>query len=121
MNRLTIIGNLGNAPEMRYTRSEKAVANFSVAVNERWTDGSGERREKTEWFQVTAWNGLAEACQNHLDKGSRVLVEGSISLDTWRGQDGQTRSNIADRATNVVFLDYRNRDANDGDADDLPW
>lgn len=120
MNRLTIIGNLGAAPEMRYTPTDKAVANFSVAVNERWNDSAGERREKTTWFRVTAWNGLAEVCQNYLDKGSRVLVEGSVSLDAWKGQDGQTRSDIAVNATQVVFLDHSNRDQAEED-DDLPW
>ncbi len=64
MNRLTIIANLGDSPEMRYTQTDKAVANFSVAVNERWTDSFGERHEKTTWFRVTASNGLAGVCQN---------------------------------------------------------
>lgn len=107
MNRLTITGNLGSDPEMRYTRSGAAFANFPVAVNERWTNSAGERQERTTWFQVTAWSGLAEVCQNYLSKGSKVLVEGSLSLDTWQGNDGQTRANLAVRATEVEFLDSR--------------
>ena len=80
---LTIaIGNLGRAPEMRYTGTGKAVANFSVAAE---TYGSDD----PEWFNITAWEKLAEICDQHLNKGDRVAIAGRLNLDSWDGNDGQ--------------------------------
>ena len=72
-NQIVIVGNLGNDPEMRYTPSGSPVTGFSVAVNESYVDRSGEKRDDTTWFRVSAWNKLAETCNEYLSKGKMVL------------------------------------------------
>jgi single-strand DNA-binding protein len=72
LNKVMIIGRLGKDPEMRYTASGSPVTTFSVAAGRQWKDGSGESREETEWFTVVTWNKLAEICNDHLRKASRV-------------------------------------------------
>jgi single-strand DNA-binding protein len=98
-----IIGNLGGDPEMRFTPDGKPVTNFSVAVNRRFTS-QGESREETEWFRVSAWNQLAERCQQFLTKGRQVYVEGRLQTRQWTGNDGQTRTSVEIVASDVVFL-----------------
>ena len=80
------------------------VTGFSVAVNESYVDRAGEKRDDTTWFRVSAWNKLAETCNEYLSKGKMVLVTGRVKLRTWEGDDGQPRSNIEVTATNVTFL-----------------
>lgn len=103
VNRIIIIGNLGNDPEMRFTPNGHAVTSFNVATNRRYTAG-GEQREETEWFTVTCWNKLAETCNQYLTKGQQVYVEGRVKLSTWDGQDGQQRSRMEINADQVRFL-----------------
>lgn len=109
--RLTIIGNLGQDPEMRYTSDGTPVTNFSVATNRRWTNADGSQGEETVWFRVTAWRRLAEVCNEYLEKGRQVLVEGRLRPDpesggprTWTGRDGQTRASFEVTAQTVKFL-----------------
>ena len=138
MNKILIIGNLGSDPEMRYTPNGNAVTSFSVATNRRYTTG-GETREETEWFRVSAWNRLAETCNQYLTKGSKVYVDGRLTSRSFQGNDGQTRFSLEVNATDVRFIDSRSStgtDASDsgnsnfGDSpvtdqveelDDLPW
>ena len=89
-NKITIIGNLGSDPEMRYTPSGSAVTSFSVATNRRYTR-NGETVDETEWFRVNAWGRLAETTNQYLEKGSLVYVEGRLSSRPWQTQDGQLR------------------------------
>ena len=96
---ITIVGNVGRDPEMRYTPTGKAVTNFSVAVNER----RGEQDVAT-WFKVTCWNGLAETVNQYLTKGRQVLVEGRIAVESWSGRDGQPQSTMTITANTVRFL-----------------
>lgn len=98
-----IIGNLGKDPEMRYTPSGKPVTTFSVAVNRK--SASAEGGEETDWFRVTAWNKLAETCNEFLSKGRRVFVEGRLQIRTWEGQDGQKRTSVEIVASDMVLLD----------------
>ena len=105
INRITIIGNLGNEPEMRFTPSGRPVTSFRVATNWRYTTPEGERKEETEWFSVVAWGRLAEQCNQFLTKGRLVYVEGRLRLRTWDGQDGQRRSRNEIVADRVKFLD----------------
>ena len=105
LNRITVIGNLGVDPEMRYTAQGVAVTNFSIAVNYRRTDASGERQEETEWFRVEAWRQLAELCNQYLIKGRRAYVEGRFRSREWQGNDGQTRRSNEIIADRVLFLD----------------
>jgi len=105
VNRITVIGNLGNEPEMRFTPSGRPVTSFRVATNWRYTTPDGERKEETEWFTVVAWGRLAEQCNQFLTKGRLIYVEGRLRLRTWEGQDGQRRARNEIVADRVKFLD----------------
>ena len=105
VNRVTVIGNLGSEPEMRFTPSGRPVTSFRVATNWRYTTPEGERREETEWFTVVAWGRLAEQCNQFLTKGRLVYVEGRLRMHTWEGQDGQRRARNEIVADRVKFLD----------------
>jgi len=105
VNRVTIIGNLGSEPEMRYTPGGRPVTSFRVATNWRYTTPEGERKEETEWFSVVAWGRLAEQCNQFLTKGRLVYVEGRLRMRSWEGQDGQRRSRNEIVADRVKFLD----------------
>lgn len=105
---IVIVGNVGRDPEMRYTPSGSAVTSFSVAVS----DGFGERK-KTIWFRVSAWEKLAETCNNYLKKGSKVLIEGRLNATdtgnprTYNRQDGTTAASFEVTANVVRFLSSR--------------
>lgn len=105
INRMTIIGNLGSEPEMRFTPSGRPVTSFRIATNWRYTTGEGERKEETEWFSVVAWGKLAEQCNQFLTKGRLVYVEGRLRMRMWEGQDGQKRARNEIIADRVKFLD----------------
>ena len=111
VNRMTIIGNLGSDPEMRFTPSGKPVTSFRVATNWKYTAADGERREETEWFNVVCWSQLAEQCNRFLTKGRLVFVEGRLRMNTWEGQDGQTRARNEIVADRVKFLDRQGQAA----------
>ena len=92
LNKATLIGNLGNDPEVRYMPSGGAVTNISLATTRRWKDKqSGEKRDHTEWHRVVFFNRLAEIAGEYLRKGSQVYIEGRIQTRKWQGQDGQDR------------------------------
>jgi single-strand DNA-binding protein len=108
---IIIVGNLGRDPEMRYTPSGQAVTNFSVAVNDSYTNSSGERIERTLWFRVSTWGKNAENCNQYLKKGRKVLVEGRMVGDpstggprTYNRQDGTTTASFEISASTVRFL-----------------
>ena len=103
MNKILIIGNVGGDPEMRYTPNGNPVTSFTVATNRRYTV-EGEQREETQWFRVSAWNRLAETCNQYVVKGMKVYVEGRFSSREWVGQDGQTRTSLEVTANDVRFL-----------------
>ena len=108
MNKILVIGNLGSDPEMRYTPNGNAVTSFSVATNRRYRTSDGETREETEWFRVNAWNRLGETCNQYLQRGSKVYVEGTLTSGAYLSNDGDPRASLDIRATEVRFLDSRN-------------
>lgn len=116
---LTIVGNLGGDPEMKYTPSGQAVTNLSVAANRKWTDGSGQLQEETIWFRVAVWGKMAEACNQYLSKGRQVFVKGRLRPDEnggpriWQDQNGNPRASFEVTATEVKFLGGRG-DSNGG-------
>jgi single-strand DNA-binding protein len=118
VNRMTIIGNLGSEPEMRFTPGGRPVTSFRVATNWRYTSPEGERREETEWFNVVCWSRLAEQCNQFLSKGRLVYVEGRLRMRTWEGQDGQTRSRNEIVADRVKFLDRQQNTTQPSDKSD---
>ena len=92
VNKVILVGNLGQKPEMRYTATQTAVANLSIATTESWKDKeSGENRDKTEWHRVVFFGNLAEIAEKYLDKGSSVYVEGKIQTRKWQDKDGNDR------------------------------
>lgn len=104
VNIVLLEGRLGRDPEARFTSSGRMVATFPIAVNEQWKNGEGERQENTSWFNVTAWNGLAETCVRYLCKGRRVLVQGRLRTEKYE-QDGEMQYFTKVIASNVTFLD----------------
>ena len=110
MNKITIIGHLGRDPEMRYTPQGTPVTDFSVATSRRFTDSMGERREETDWFRVSAWRQLAELCNQYLQKGSLVYVEGRLHTRTYEGNDGVMRFSNEVTANDVRFLNRPDRE-----------
>lgn len=89
MNKIIISGNLGKAPELRYTPKGTPVTSFSVATNERWVV-NGTKQQHTEWHDCVAWGNLGETVKKYLDKGSKVLVEGRINTRKYDDKDGNT-------------------------------
>ncbi len=106
--KLILVGNLGQDPEMRYTPDGTPVTSFSVATNKRWTTRDGQQGEKTVWFRVTAWRRLAETCSQYLTKGRQVLVEGELQEPrAWQGRDGEWRASLEVTAFTVKFVGGR--------------
>jgi len=92
INKVIIVGHLGNDPEMRSMPNGEAVANISVATSEAWTDkNTGERREVTEWHRIVFYRKLAEICGQYLKKGAQVYIEGRLRIRKWQDQNGQDR------------------------------
>jgi single-strand DNA-binding protein len=91
INKAIIIGNLGSDPEVRYTQSGTAVANFNVATTEKWKGQDGQMQEQTEWHRIVAFARLAEICSEYLSKGSKVYIEGRIQTRSWNDKDGNKR------------------------------
>ncbi|MBT8092725.1 MAG: single-stranded DNA-binding protein [Gammaproteobacteria bacterium] len=92
VNKVIIVGNLGQDPETRYMPSGAAVTNFTVATNESWKDKqTGEQKDRTEWHRVAMFNRLAEIAAEYLRKGSQVYIEGKLRTRKWQGQDGNDR------------------------------
>jgi single-strand DNA-binding protein len=102
---ITLVGNLGNDPELRLTPSGVSVANFSLAVNRTWTGQDGQRQDKTLWFRVTAWRKHAETVGQYLTKGQRVLVIGEIEeARAYTDREGNLRAALEVTAQTIKFL-----------------
>ena len=104
LNKVFLIGNLTKDPELRYTPNGTAVTNLRIAVNRRFKDRSGELKEDTCFITVTAWDKQAEICNQYLQKGKPVFVEGILQSRSWETTDGQKRSTIDIRAERIQFL-----------------
>jgi len=104
VNKVILIGNLGRDPELRYTQNGQAVANFTLATTENWTDKSGERVERTEWHRIVVWGRTGEMCAQYLSKGRTVYVEGRIQTREWEDKEGQKRKTTEINAQTVQFL-----------------
>ena len=107
LNKAMIIGRLGRDPEVRYTQGGQAVANFSIATDERWTDKSGEKNERTEWHKIVAWGRQAELAGEYLKKGRQVYVEGRLQTREYEDKEGVRRWSTEVVAQELQFLDSR--------------
>jgi single-strand DNA-binding protein len=104
LNKVMLIGNLGKDPELRFTPSGRAVARFSLATSEQWTDQQGQRQDRTEWHNVVVWGKQAESCGQYLSKGRQVFIEGSIRSRQYDDKEGQKRWITEVIAQRVQFL-----------------
>lgn len=111
LNRVVIMGNLGQDPELRYTQGQVPVCTLRVATTETWTGSDGQRQEQTEWHQIVVWNKQAENCAKYLAKGRSVLVEGRLRTRSWEDQKtGQKRYTTEIVAQSVQFIGGAQRD-----------
>jgi single-strand DNA-binding protein len=111
VNKVILIGNLGQEPELRYTGGGTAVCNMRLATNESYTNRDGEEVQKTEWHNVVAWGRLGEVCNEYLDKGSQVYFEGSLQTREWEDRDGNARYTTEVKAQEMMFLDSNRQGA----------
>ena len=126
LNQVTLIGNLGRDPELKYTNSGKAVCNFTIATTERWKDQQGQKQEKTEWHNISVWGNVAENCDKFLSKGSSVCVVGKLQTSSYEKEDHKFyRTEIV--AHNVQFLNTKNSEpkneptSDNFNSDDIPF
>jgi len=112
VNKVILVGNVGQDPDIRYTAGGKAVARLSLATNERYRNRSGEWEERTEWHSVVAWQRLAEIIGEYVGKGSRVYIEGRLQTSSWEDrQSGETKSRTEIVAREIVLLGSKQGDS----------
>jgi single-strand DNA-binding protein len=112
-NKITIIGNLGRDPELRYTPQGTAVCDFSVAVNDRKRDKAGEWQDVTTWFKITFWGKQAENASKYLTKGRQAYIEGRLQVEEWTDRDGNNRYTLAVQGSDIQFLGEGRGEAGD--------
>jgi single-strand DNA-binding protein len=104
LNRVVLIGNLTDDPELRYTQNGVARTRFAIAINRRWKDREGALQEETTFVPIVVWGQQAENCANYLEKGRLVAVEGRLRIDSFETEEGERRKVIEVVAENVQFL-----------------
>ena len=107
INKVILVGRLGADPEVRYTASGTAVANFRMATSEYWNDKTGERQERTEWHRIVCWGKTAELAGQYLSKGRQVFIEGRLQTRQWEDRDGNKRYTTEIVAREMQFLGSR--------------
>lgn len=134
-NRVILVGHVGAKPEVRYTPGGVAVSNFNLATNEVWTDNDGNRQERTDWHRVVAWRKLAELCEQFVDKGRLLYIEGKLQTRSWEDRNGVKRYTTEVIADTLTMLGGRGETTEpapkedqdtmqpepDEDMDDLPF
>ncbi|MCC7308872.1 MAG: single-stranded DNA-binding protein [Acidobacteria bacterium] len=106
-NKITIVGNLGKDPDLRYTPQGVAVCSFTMATNEKRRDKSGELQDVTTWFKITLWRQQAENAAKYLTKGSPVYIEGRLRIEEWTDRDNNNRYTLDVQATDMQFIGSR--------------
>lgn len=104
VNKVILLGRLGQDPELKYTPGGSPVCNFSLATTESWTDKSGQKQEKTEWHRIVVWGKLAELCNQYLAKGRQAFLEGRLQTRAWDDKDGNKRYTTEILASTVQFI-----------------
>lgn len=112
VNKVILVGNLGKDPELRYTPSGAAVANFSIATTENYKDRDGNKQTKTEWHNIVVWRQLAEVCGKYLHKGKQVYIEGKLQTRKWQDRDGNERYTTEVVADQMQMLGRAGDDSN---------
>jgi single-strand DNA-binding protein len=103
-NKITLVGNLGRDPELRYTPQGTPVCSFSMATNERRKDKTGEMQDHTTWFRVTLWGRQAETASQYLTKGRPIYIEGRLRVEEWTDRDGKARYTLEVHGTDMQFI-----------------
>lgn len=104
VNKVILLGRLGQDPELKYTPGGSAVCNFSLATTEAWTDKQGQKQEKTEWHRVVVWGKLAELCNQYLAKGRQAFLEGRLQTRSWDDKEGNKKYTTEILASTVQFI-----------------
>ena len=118
VNKVILVGNLGQKPEIRYTQTNIAVATLSIATSESWKDkDSGEQREKTEWHRVVFFGKLAEIAEQYLDKGSQLYVEGKLQTRKWQDKEGNDKYTTEILGNEMNMLGGRQSSGDSGEFD----
>jgi single-strand DNA-binding protein len=104
VNKVILIGRVGQQPELKSTPSGTQVSNFSLAVSETWNDKQGRSQERTDWIRIVAWGKLAEICAKYLLKGKEVYIEGKLQVRDWEDKEGNKRTTTEVLAQNVTFI-----------------
>ena len=112
VNKVIVIGFLGEASELKFSPQGKPVCTFSLAVNERWKDPEGARRERVEWFQIVCFARLAEVCGQYLDHSRHVYIEGRLQTRKWQDREGEKRTAIEVVANQMQILDRAPKNGN---------
>lgn len=113
VNKVILLGRLGQDPELKYTPSGTAVCNFSLATTESWSDKSGQKQERTEWHRIVVWGKLAELCNQYLSKGRQAFVEGALQTRSWDDKQGQKRYTTEINAKTIQFVGGPSADRGD--------
>jgi single-strand DNA-binding protein len=116
VNKVILVGNLGQDPEVKHLEGDRVVANLRLATTEAYKDRSGNRVENTEWHDLELWEGLARIAEQYLRKGSQIYVEGRIKSDTWQDEQGNNRKRTRIRVNNLTMLGSRGGDNSGGNA-----
>lgn len=114
VNKVILVGNLGQDPEVRHLEGDKVVANVSLATTESYKDRTGQRVDNTEWHDLELWDGLARVAEQYLKKGSQIYVEGRIKTDTWQDEQGNNRKKVRIRVNSMTMLGTRGGGDNNG-------
>jgi single-strand DNA-binding protein len=115
LNKVLLIGRLGQDPELKYTQNGIAVAKFSLATSQQWKDQDGNTQDKTEWHNVVAWRRLAEICAEYLKKGSKVYLEGSLSTSSWEDENKKKHYRTEVVLNDMIMLDSKGAGASGTD------
>ncbi len=120
LNKVMLIGRLGQEPEMRYTPSGRPLTNLQVAVNRSWKSSDGEKKTETEWFNIVAWGKLAEICNQYLSKGQQVYIEGRLHTRQWQDDEGNNHSSVEVIAQEMLMLDSKSGEQDTELSEGLP-
>jgi single-strand DNA-binding protein len=104
LNKVMLIGNIGQDPELRETQGGQAVLNIRLATNESWVDKDGERKDRTEWHTLVMWGKRADSLYKHLSKGEKIYVEGRLQTRSWEDKEGNKRYSTEVNLSDLKFL-----------------
>lgn len=115
LNKVTLIGRLGQNPEIRYLpKSERAVARFTLATNERYYNpNTNESNDRAEWHRIVVWGKLAEFCEKYLNQGKQIYLEGKLRTRSWQDREGNKRYTTEIEARNIILLGKKGEEVED--------